>query len=72
MEKPDVAQSDDIEFLRLPRVIEKVGLGRAEIYQRVAAGSFPKPRKYPGTNRSFWVGSEITNWQRAVLGQATA
>lgn len=60
-------------FLRLSEVVQKVGLRKTWIYENVKKGRFPRPRKYPGSNRSYWLLSEITDWQRlqqnlSVLG----
>jgi prophage regulatory protein len=56
------------EFWRINMVIAVVGLSRSEIYRRVAAGTFPQPRKYSGgSTASFWVSDEIHQWQRQQL-----
>ncbi len=56
------------EFLRMAKVQEKCGLSRAQIYRRIAAGTFPRPRNYRGSNKSvFWLSSEIANWQQEEL-----
>lgn len=57
----------EIEFWRLPTVTEKTGLSKSEIYRRIAANLFPKPRKYPGSTKTFWVSTEVQDWQRALL-----
>lgn len=57
-----------IEFLRLNAVMQRVGLSKSEIYRRVAMGKFPKPRRYPDSDKSYWLASEITQWQRQALG----
>lgn len=41
-------------FLRLPAVIEMVGLQRATIYKQMAAGSFPKPIQI-GARAVAWI-----------------
>lgn len=59
--------ADTIEFWRLRTVIAVTGLCRSEIYRRIAAGTFPRPRKYPDSAMSFWVSSEVQEWQRSLL-----
>lgn len=55
----------DEEFWRLPKVIEKVGMSRAQIYRRVADGTFPRSRSYRNSTRSvFWLASEVRDWQQ--------
>lgn len=44
--------------LRLPEVVERVGLKRPTIYKRARAGTFPQPIKL-GPNSSGWLESEI-------------
>lgn len=52
-------------LLRLPEVIERVGLKRTAIYQRAKEGRFPKPRSL-GSRCTVWVESEIDGWIRCV------
>mgnify|MGYP000535274237 CR=1 FL=1 len=37
-----MATAPSVEFLRLPRLIERVGFSKSEIYRRIRAGSFPQ------------------------------
>jgi prophage regulatory protein len=52
-------------FLRLPQVIEIVGLSKAMIYRKARAGTFPKPYK-PGGASSRWSRKEVADWLSAV------
>lgn len=45
-------------LLRLPEVMERVGLRRSAIYQRMSEGRFPRCRTL-GAKCSVWVESEI-------------
>jgi len=47
-------------FLRLPEVMETVGLRRTAIYDKITRGGFPAPVKIG--NLSRWLKSEITAW----------
>ena len=60
---------NEIRFLRLPQVIDRVGLKQTAIYERVRAGTFPKPRPIGG-RAVAWIESEITEWQMAIIGAA--
>lgn len=60
-----------IEFWRLETVTQKVGLSKSEIYRRVAEGTFPKPRKYPNSEKTFWLNRDVLTWQLQVLGIET-
>ena len=62
----------DAEFLRLPQVIQRVGLSRSEIYRRVSRSEFPRPRAYPNSRKRFWLSTEIAEWQRRAVGGSIA
>lgn len=52
---------DTEKLLRLPAVIERVGLKRSKIYEQIQSGKFPKPvplgaaRAWPSTEISAWI-----------------
>ena len=46
------------QLLRLPAVIERVGLSRSTIYRAEAAGTFPKRVKV-GEHATAWLASDI-------------
>lgn len=48
-------------LLRLPEVIDRVGLRRSAIYQRMSEGRFPKSRSL-GPKCKVWVEEEIDQW----------
>ncbi|WP_081095145.1 helix-turn-helix transcriptional regulator [Erythrobacter donghaensis] len=52
-------------LLRLPEVMDRVGLRRSAIYQRMSEGRFPKCRTL-GPKCSVWVETEINEWVRSV------
>jgi prophage regulatory protein len=45
-------------FLRLPRVKDRVGMGRESLYGRVRNGTFPPPLKI-GARASAWLEHEV-------------
>lgn len=47
-------------IIRIPEVLERVGLSRTTIYQKIKEGSFPKQLKLGRT--SGWLESEIDAW----------
>jgi len=63
------------KFLRLPVVLEKLGISRASLYARLNPKnsafdpSFPKPaRLSPGPNGTVvWLESEVETWMTARL-----
>jgi len=61
------------KFLRLPAVIELVGIKRTIIYERIKAGTFPKPVQI-GPRAVAWDQEELVKWQdslpRGVKNQA--
>lgn len=53
-------------LLRLPEVIDRVGLRRSAIYQRMSEGRFPKSRSL-GPKCAVWVEAEIDEWIQSVV-----
>jgi prophage regulatory protein len=47
-------------FMRLPEVINTVGLCKPTIYVKISEGQFPKPIKLGKV--SVWLQSEISAW----------
>ena len=47
-------------MIRLPQVMEMVGLGKTAIYDQIKNGGFPKPAKFG--RASVWRESEINDW----------
>ena len=53
-------------LLRLPEVIDRVGLRRSAIYQRMSEGRFPKSRSL-GPKCAVWVEAEIDRWINEII-----
>ena len=53
-------------LLRLPEVMDRVGLRRSAIYQRMSEGRFPKCRTL-GARCSVWVEAEINAWIDSIV-----
>ncbi len=52
-------------FLRLAGVLATVGMGRTAVFDRVRAGSFPKPIKVG--RATVWSEREVQDWMRAQI-----
>jgi prophage regulatory protein len=48
-------------ILRLPNVLDRTGLSRSTVYQRVSEGRFPRPVSL-GDRAVGWVESDIDEW----------
>ena len=48
-------------LLRLPQVLERTGLSRSSLYEKIAAREFPAPVKI-GARAVAWVSSEVAAW----------
>jgi prophage regulatory protein len=59
------APSTSERLIRLPQVLDMVGLGKTTVYAMIKDGNFPQPRKVRGL--SVWVESEVQNWVRSVV-----
>jgi prophage regulatory protein len=46
------------------------GFKRSAIYERVAAGTFPKPRRERGTGTVRWLESELQSWIAAWIASS--
>lgn len=57
-------------FIRLPELTQIVGLSKPVIYRLIAAGEFPRSRKYRGADAVYWLQSEVVTWQRSQLEAA--
>ena len=56
------------KFLRLPSVIDKVGLSRSQIYKLIQQGAFPEPVKI-GPKISVWIEEKLEVWMDAQVPQ---
>jgi len=57
--------SPPARLLRLPEVIDRVGLRRSAIYQRMSEGRFPKSRSL-GPKCAVWVEAEVEDWIKSI------
>ena len=58
-------------LLRLPEVMDRVGLRRSAIYQRMSEGRFPKCRTL-GAKCSVWVEAEINAWIDSIARSSSS
>lgn len=54
-------RAKSIRIVRMPELLQKIGLSKASIYNRVAAGSFPKPINLGGRSVG-WLESSVEQW----------
>ena len=59
------------KFLRRRKVEELTGLARSTIYDRIKAGTFPKPVKI-GDRSVAWRQSDIDDWQSDCIARGQA
>ncbi len=48
-------------FIRMPELLNKIGLSRSQIYRLISAGNFPEQKKV-GPKVSVWRESEVDLW----------
>ena len=58
------------KLLRLPQVLNTVGISKSTLYQLVARGDFPKPIKI-GQRASAWPESAVQRWIEMHVATAT-
>ncbi|WP_373452538.1 helix-turn-helix transcriptional regulator [Burkholderia sp. AU15512] len=56
--------------MRLPTVLDMVGLGKTTIYDLMKESSFPRPRKF--RNLSLWAETEVQAWIRSITSHETS
>lgn len=56
-------------FLNIKEVIDRVKLSKATIYNRIAAGEFPKQISLGG-KRVAWLENDIDNWIMQQVAQS--
>ena len=49
------------KILRLPIVLDRTGLSRSTVYQRVTEGKFPQPVSL-GARAVGWIETEVEEW----------
>ncbi len=54
-------------LLRMPQVLDRVGLKKTVIYEQIKAGTFPKPIKLGSA--SAWPEKEIDTWITTQIEQ---
>lgn len=59
-------QFEGPNFLRLPAVLERVGMSRAQLYRLMRAGDFP-PHVNLGLRSVAWVDRDIDAWIEARI-----
>ncbi|MDQ7981945.1 AlpA family phage regulatory protein [Paraburkholderia sp. SARCC-3016] len=52
-------------LLRLPQVLDSIGLSRSMLYKMMKAGEFPQPRKV--RHASLWVEAEVQQWIKNIV-----
>ena len=58
-------EPSNTRLIRLPEVMQKVGLKRTAIYQRMREDRFPRSRSL-GPRCTVWVEAEIDEWIKKV------
>ena len=67
--RDETNSSTVLRLLRLPRVKDRVGLGRSTIYALVGSGQFPRPISLGG-RATAWLESDIDGWIRSKIEAA--
>ncbi|WP_045736768.1 AlpA family phage regulatory protein [Xanthomonas sp. MUS 060] len=65
-----MAQSEWEELASLPRVMKITGIAKSSIYNRMRAGTFPKPVKVG--RRALWPVSRLHAWVDKVIAENDA
>ncbi len=52
-----------MRFIRLPKVMERIGYSKSNIYKLMATGLFPRPVQL-GARAVAWIDEEVEGWIR--------
>lgn len=72
MNAPDTHLQANTRLLRMPQVLDLVGLKKTVIYERIKAGTFPKPIKlgsasaWPESDVDKWIAEQVEQQRRAA------
>lgn len=58
-----IAQVEEV-FLRIPSVIARTGISKAEIYRRMKLGRFPRGQRI-SHKVTVWKRSDVEDWMRS-------
>ena len=53
-------------FLRAPEVVQRTGMSRATIYNKIYTGTFPKQIPI-GANMVVWLESDVQKWMQEQI-----
>ncbi len=68
---PSIPQkSTPTKVLRLPKVLEKIGISRSQLYRLISQGDFPK-QYHLSTRTAVWDEAEIDLWLLQKMQGAT-
>ena len=56
-------------FLRAPEVVQRTGMSRGTIYNRINQGLFPKQIPI-GANLVVWLGRDVQEWMQAQVDKS--
>lgn len=65
MESNDKGKKMTDKLLRLPKVLELVGIKKTKLWEMIKKGKFPKQKKL-GSKTSVWSFTEIQQWIEGV------
>ena len=58
-----------VKLLRLPAVMEMIGLGRSTVYHLVQAKKFPQPTRVAVPKMTVWSSDVIEKWVQTKLNE---
>lgn len=61
----DAQSVKTIKFLKLPDVLDRVGVSRTTVYDLIKAGKFPEPLRVGRS--TLWPDYKIREWQEGVM-----
>lgn len=66
--KPNTQPRCATRLIRLPEVLNRVGLGRSTIYRWMSQGQFPQPVSL-GSHAVAWKEADVDEWIKSRTGE---
>lgn len=61
----DVPSAGTVRFLKLPEVLDRIGISRTSVYDLIREGKFPQPVRIGRS--TLWPDHVIREWQEGVM-----
>jgi prophage regulatory protein len=65
-----IERTESLRFERLPKVCQRIGIGKSTLYAWISQGKFPAPVRL-GENTVAWDARAVEGWMRKRIDEAS-